>query len=163
MGEEWSDCSAIPWKSVVGGGFGSVDVAVLCSPTEMTAPAPGSQRRVLLVEDDDILRRNYEALLSARRLTVHTVVIHMLSAPSFGSAHAPDSRPRSARDVQEADRRSSPRTTSTLRGRFSPIPISPLRTLPTGRGIARDAYDICLPRRRQTALRPDSVRLPRGE
>jgi two-component system, OmpR family, response regulator len=36
----------------------------------MTAPDPGSQRRVLLVEDDDILRRNYEALLSAHRLTV---------------------------------------------------------------------------------------------
>jgi two-component system, OmpR family, response regulator len=43
---------------------------VLGSPTKMTASDPGSQRRVLLVEDDDILRRNYEALLSAHRLTV---------------------------------------------------------------------------------------------
>jgi two-component system OmpR family response regulator len=69
LGDRRSDCSAIPWKSV-GGPRGSLDVAVLCSPTEMTAPDPGSQRRVLLVEDDDILRRNYEALLSAHRLTV---------------------------------------------------------------------------------------------
>jgi two-component system, OmpR family, response regulator len=37
---------------------------------EMTTPDPGSKWRVLLVEDDDILRRNYEALLRAHRLTV---------------------------------------------------------------------------------------------
>jgi two-component system, OmpR family, response regulator len=47
------------------------DVAVLYSMVEMTAPDPTSTtRRVLLVEDDDILRRNYEALLSAHRLDV---------------------------------------------------------------------------------------------
>jgi two-component system, OmpR family, response regulator len=43
-------------------------VAVLYSTVEMVGP--DATRRVLLVEDDEILRRNYEALLSAHRLTV---------------------------------------------------------------------------------------------
>jgi hypothetical protein len=44
----------------------------------------------------------------------------------------------------------------------SSIPISPLRTLPSGWGYRpRRCTDICPPRRRQTALRPDSVWLPR--
>jgi two-component system, OmpR family, response regulator len=47
------------------------NVAVLYSMLDMIAPDPTStMRRVLLVEDDDILRRNYEALLSAHRLDV---------------------------------------------------------------------------------------------
>jgi hypothetical protein len=62
--------SAVLWKSGVGGPCEWPAAVLLYSPTEMTAPDPGSQRRVLLVEDDDILRRNYEALLSAHRLTV---------------------------------------------------------------------------------------------
>jgi two-component system OmpR family response regulator len=37
---------------------------------EMGAPDPKSMRRVLLVEDDDVLRRNYETLLTAHRLWV---------------------------------------------------------------------------------------------
>ena len=61
-----------------------------------------------------------------------------------------------------ADRRSSPRTISTLRGRCSPIPISPLPTLPTVSGCRpRHCIGISPPRRPQTALRPNSVRLPR--
>jgi two-component system, OmpR family, response regulator len=36
----------------------------------MTTPSTSPMRRVLLVEDDDVLRRNYEALLSAHRLSV---------------------------------------------------------------------------------------------
>jgi two-component system, OmpR family, response regulator len=43
-------------------------VAVLYGTVEMVAP--DAPRRVLLVEDDEILRRNYEALLSAHRLAV---------------------------------------------------------------------------------------------
>ena len=38
---------------------------------EMALPDPDSMRRVLLVEDDDDLRRNYETLLGAHRLSVH--------------------------------------------------------------------------------------------
>jgi two-component system OmpR family response regulator len=37
---------------------------------EMSSPDPALMRRVLLVEDDDVLRRNYEALLAAHRLSV---------------------------------------------------------------------------------------------
>ena len=37
---------------------------------EMGSPDPKSMRRVLLVEDDDVLRGNYETLLTAHRLSV---------------------------------------------------------------------------------------------
>lgn len=43
--------------------------AVLKVTTEMD-PSDTAQRRVLLVEDDDVLRRNYETLLAAHRLSV---------------------------------------------------------------------------------------------
>ena len=42
---------------------------MLCYSIEMVAPDQ-VRRRVLLVEDDDILRRNYETLLSSHHLTV---------------------------------------------------------------------------------------------
>jgi two-component system OmpR family response regulator len=42
-----------------------LDIAVEMTPTDGM-----SMRRVLLVEDDDVLRRNYEMLLSAHRLSV---------------------------------------------------------------------------------------------
>src|SRR5215831_5068308 len=48
------------------------EFAMLCYAIEMVAPDQVRRRRVLLVEDDDILRRNYETLLSSHRLTVHT-------------------------------------------------------------------------------------------
>ena len=44
--------------------------AVLDSAPEMSPFDPTSMRRVLLVEDDDVLRRNYETLLTAHRLSV---------------------------------------------------------------------------------------------
>jgi two-component system, OmpR family, response regulator len=46
------------------------DAAVLDSRTEMSPSEPRSPRRVLLVEDDDVLRRNYETLLSAHQLSI---------------------------------------------------------------------------------------------
>ena len=57
---------------------------------------------------------------------------------------------------------SSLKTTSILRARWSPIPISLLPMSPTGSGLCPPrCTDICPPPRRQTDLRPDSVRLPR--
>ena len=47
------------------------DVGVLYNTVEMIASdTTSTMRRVLLVEDDEILRRNYEALLAAHRLAV---------------------------------------------------------------------------------------------
>src|SRR4029078_8350681 len=43
---------------------------MLCYSIEMVAPNQIKRRRVLLVEDDNILRRNYETLLSSHHLTV---------------------------------------------------------------------------------------------
>jgi two-component system, OmpR family, response regulator len=46
------------------------DGTVLHISAEMTLPDHHSMRRVLLVEDDEVLRRNYETLLRAHRLSV---------------------------------------------------------------------------------------------
>ena len=46
----------------VGGGVRPISVTT--DGLEMKAPDPSRVRRVLLVEDDDVLRRNYELLLS---------------------------------------------------------------------------------------------------
>jgi len=47
------------------------DIGVLYNTVEMIASdTTSTMRRVLLVEDDEILRRNYEALLGAHRLAV---------------------------------------------------------------------------------------------
>jgi len=47
------------------------DIGVLYNTVEMIASdTTSTMRRVLLVEDDEILRRNYEALLAAHRLAV---------------------------------------------------------------------------------------------
>src|SRR5215831_20204113 len=48
------------------------EFAMLCYAIEMVAPDQVRRRRVLLVEDDDILRKNYETLLSSHHLTIHT-------------------------------------------------------------------------------------------
>ena len=48
------------------------EFAMLCYSIEMVAPDQVRRRRVLLVEDDDILRKNYETLLSSHHLTIHT-------------------------------------------------------------------------------------------
>src|SRR5215831_13835888 len=42
----------------------------MCYGAAMSPADPSSPRRVLLVEDDDVLRTNYEKLLSAHRLAV---------------------------------------------------------------------------------------------
>src|SRR5690348_16762990 len=44
--------------------------AVLDTVAKMAPSDVTTTRRVLLVEDDDVLRRNYEALLTAHRLSV---------------------------------------------------------------------------------------------
>src|SRR3712207_5087361 len=48
----------------------ALGLAVTKGETEMMGSEASAMRRVLLVEDDDILRGNYQALLSAHRLSV---------------------------------------------------------------------------------------------
>jgi two-component system, OmpR family, response regulator len=81
----WSiDCAVLPGSSAPervrpsrapGGGCEhdelDWDVAMLYDVVDMIAlDSRSAMRRVLLVEDDDVLRRNYEALLGAHRLAV---------------------------------------------------------------------------------------------
>src|SRR5262249_8741976 len=44
--------------------------AIIGEEVAMNPPEPTSMRRVLLVEDDDVLRSNYETLLRAHQLSV---------------------------------------------------------------------------------------------
>src|SRR6516162_6402748 len=60
---------------------------MLCYAIEMAAPDQVRRRRVLLVEDDDILRRNYETLLSSHRLTVHTCATKSDALAAFNREH----------------------------------------------------------------------------
>jgi two-component system OmpR family response regulator len=59
-------CSA-PRTAQLGSALG---LAATDGETEMAGSEASAMRRVLLVEDDDILRDNYQALLSAHRLSV---------------------------------------------------------------------------------------------
>jgi two-component system, OmpR family, response regulator len=51
---------------------------------EMNPPDHHSMRRVLLVEDDDVLRRNYETLLVAHRLSVCACATKSEAMAAFG-------------------------------------------------------------------------------
>ena len=67
-------------------GFGEQDRSstVLNLGAEMNRPDPDSMRRVLLVEDDDVLRRNYEKLLGAHRLSVCACATKSEAIAAFG-------------------------------------------------------------------------------
>src|SRR5258708_1506260 len=52
--------------------------------SEMNRPDPHSMRRVLLVEDDDVLRRNYETLLGAHQLSVCACATKLEAMAAFG-------------------------------------------------------------------------------
>jgi two-component system OmpR family response regulator len=56
-----------------------LDVAAKMNPSDAT-----SMRRVLLVEDDDVLRRNYEMLLIAHRLSVCACATKSEAVAAFG-------------------------------------------------------------------------------
>jgi len=60
------------------------DIAVLNKWVEMSPSDTTSLRRVLLVEDDDILRRNYEMLLSAHQLSVCACATKSDAIAAFG-------------------------------------------------------------------------------
>ena len=60
------------------------DTAVLNNWVEMSPSDATSLRRVLLVEDDDILRRNYEMLLSAHQLSVCACATKSDAIAAFG-------------------------------------------------------------------------------
>jgi len=60
------------------------DAAVLNNWVEMGPSDATSLRRVLLVEDDDILRRNYEMLLSAHQLSVCACATKSDAIAAFG-------------------------------------------------------------------------------
>lgn len=60
------------------------DADVLNCVVEMTAPETESMRRVLLVEDDAILRTNYETLLTAHRLSVCACATKSDAIAAFG-------------------------------------------------------------------------------
>jgi two-component system, OmpR family, response regulator len=51
---------------------------------DMNSLDPALMRRVLLVEDDDDLRRDYELLLSAHRLSVHSCATKSEAISAFG-------------------------------------------------------------------------------
>jgi two-component system OmpR family response regulator len=53
----------------------------------MTTPDPAPWRRVLLVEDDDILRRNYETLLIAHHLSVSGCATKAEAIAAFNREH----------------------------------------------------------------------------
>jgi two-component system, OmpR family, response regulator len=57
---------------------------VLDVAAEMSSTEPTSMRRVLLVEDDDVLRRNYETLLAAHRLSVCACSTKSEALAAFG-------------------------------------------------------------------------------
>src|SRR5215831_16674246 len=57
---------------------------VLNLSAEMNPPDPHPMRRVLLVEDDDVLRRNYETLLGAHRLSVCACATKSEAIAAFG-------------------------------------------------------------------------------
>jgi CheY-like chemotaxis protein len=57
---------------------------VLEIAVEMTSCDEMSMRRVLLVEDDDVLRRNYETLLCAHRLSVCACATQSEAIAAFG-------------------------------------------------------------------------------
>ena len=59
------------------------EFAMLCYSIEMAAPDQVRRRRVLLIEDDDIPRRNYDTLLSSHRLTVHTCATKFEALAAF--------------------------------------------------------------------------------
>src|SRR5687767_10935266 len=53
------------------------------SGSQMPTTDASSMRRVLLVEDDDTLRANYEMLLNAHRLRVHACATKAEAAEAF--------------------------------------------------------------------------------
>jgi two-component system OmpR family response regulator len=69
----WSTSKASPAFPGTGSEHDELDwdVVARCNTVAMiTSDATSTMRRVLLVEDDDILQRNYEALLGAHRLAI---------------------------------------------------------------------------------------------
>jgi two-component system OmpR family response regulator len=63
---------------------GKFDKHMLDIDSEMNPPDHHSMRRVLLVEDDDVLRRNYETLLGAHRLSVCACATKSEAVAAFG-------------------------------------------------------------------------------
>ncbi|MHB2205609.1 response regulator [Methylobacterium sp. CM6257] len=57
----------------------------ICEGEELGASDTMSMRRVLLVEDDDVLRANYQALLNAHRLSVYACATKVEAMAAFAA------------------------------------------------------------------------------